>query len=392
MKRWILICIFVLCTVNLHAYNSITNARIENGNLVLVFAKPVPSENIRYFKINSSNSTRYIFDFTNTVIKNSRIVNRLHYKYAKYIRASQYKKHIVRVVIESRTPYSIAHKKTGKRSYKILLPRKTSHGKYARIESPSDLFDSIYIENRNQDTPKSIIKVPKKRYTIVIDAGHGGKDSGALDPSRRYMEKSVVLKIAKRLRVHLKALGFKVYMTRDSNRFVTLGGRTRYANKHHADAFVSIHANAAKRSRRDEAQGIETYFLQVSRSARSRRVAARENSVVLHSKDKISKNVILNLITGPKIVMSNKMAIDVQKGMLKNLKKVFRSTKDNGVRPAPFWVLVGAQMPSILVETGYITHPAEKQRLINPSYQNLIAKGIAEGISNYFSNREREME
>jgi N-acetylmuramoyl-L-alanine amidase len=121
-------------------------------------------------------------------------------------------------------------------------------------------------------------------------------------------------------------------------------------------------------------------------------VAARENSVVLHAKDKISKNVILNLMTGPKIVMSNKLAIDVQRGMLRNLRRKFKGVKDNGVRPAPFWVLVGAQMPSVLVETGYITHPKEKKRIFNPRYQERIAKGIAEGISNYFANREKEME
>jgi N-acetylmuramoyl-L-alanine amidase len=181
-------------------------------------------------------------------------------------------------------------------------------------------------------------------------------------------------------------------MTRNSNRFVKLGVRTRYANRKHADAFVSIHANAVAGARKRTAEGIETYFLQVSRSARSKRVAARENSVVLQAKDRVSKNVLLNLMTGPKIVMSNKMAIDVQKGMLKNLRSKFRSVKDNGVRPAPFWVLVGAQMPAVLVETGYITHPKERKRLFSTTYQEGIAKGIAEGISNYFANREREME
>jgi N-acetylmuramoyl-L-alanine amidase len=181
-------------------------------------------------------------------------------------------------------------------------------------------------------------------------------------------------------------------MTRNSNRFVKLGVRTRYANRKHADAFVSIHANAVAGNRKYTAEGLETYYLQVSRSARSKRVAARENSVVLHAKDKISKNVILNLMTGPKIVMSNKLAIDVQRGMLRNLRRKFKGVKDNGVRPAPFWVLVGAQMPSVLVETGYITHPKEKKRIFNPRYQERIAKGIAEGISNYFANREKEME
>jgi len=235
---------------------------------------------------------------------------------------------------------------------------------------------------------------PKKRYLIVIEPGHGGHDSGAIGGSRRYMEKKAVLQISLRLRRHLKAMGFGVLMTRSSDRFVKLRYRTRYSNRMHGDIFVSIHANAAgSRRRYKTAYGIETYFLQVTRNERAKRVAAMENSVVLNKKDRLSKNVILNaVLTGPKIVLSNKLAIDVQKGMLSNLRRRYSRVKDGGVRPAPFWVLVGAEMPAILIETGYISNPWEKKRLFDPRYQDLMAKGIAEGIARYLRNREREIE
>jgi len=400
----------------LYAANSIQSAKISRGALLLSFAKPIETEKVRHFVLKGDDAIRYVYDFGNTVIYKRSLAERLSYSSVRSFRISQFDRSTVRVVIEVNRPYQSRHHTEGSSGYLITLPP----GGDAKVQSPASLFASLSTpassstqkghtassaSQRSKSKAKSGAKPqatlittpvnrPKKRYTVVVDPGHGGKDSGALGGSRRYMEKSVVLQIAKRVRRHLKALGFRVYMTRSSNRFVKLSGRTHYANRKGADAFVSIHANAVDGRRRYTAEGIETYYLQVSRSERSKRVAARENSVVLQAKDKISKDVLLNLMTGPKIVMSNKMAIDVQRGMLRNLRKQrrFRAVKDNGVRPAPFWVLVGAQMPSVLVETGYITHPAERKRLFDPHYQEAIAKGIAEGISNYFANREKELE
>ncbi len=113
---------------------------------------------------------------------------------------------------------------------------------------------------------------------------------------------------------------------------------------------------------------------------------------MLDKNDFLSNNVILHaVLSGPKIELSHKLAIDVQSRMLYNTKKKYKGVKDNGVKPAPFWVLVGAQMPSVLVEVGYITNPAERKRLFSPAYQDRIAKGIAEGVSNYLALREKEM-
>ncbi len=182
-------------------------------------------------------------------------------------------------------------------------------------------------------------------------------------------------------------------MTRSSDHFVKLKNRTRFANKHKADIFVSIHANAiANKKRFGKVYGIETYFLQTTRSARSKRIAALENSVVLDKSDFLSKDVILNaVLSGPKIELSNKLAIDIQTRILRDVRRKYKGVKDGGVRPAPFWVLVGAQMPSVLVEVGYITNPIERRRIFTADYQNRIAKGIVEGISNYLIIREKEM-
>jgi len=367
-----------------HASHILESASIKNDKVIMKFSNRINRADVHTFVLKDKPTKRYVFDFKNTHLKKKYKNKNIKYSNTKSIRISQFTKDIVRIVIESPRLYGVKYYLVASGYCKITLPK----SRIARKANPSKLFASI----ASALSSKTSFKRPRKKYTIVVDAGHGGKDSGALGGSRRYMEKSVVLAIAKKLRTRLKNLGFRVYMTRSNDRFKTLGYRTRYANKKHADAFVSIHANAVKGKRRRVVHGIETYFLQVSRSARARRVAARENSVVLKKKDRLSQNVILNLMTGPKIVMSNKMAIDVQKNILKNLKKSYNNIKDNGVRPAPFWVLVGAQMPSILVETGYITHPMEKVRLKDSAYQDKIAKGISEGISTYFANREKEME
>ena len=114
---------------------------------------------------------------------------------------------------------------------------------------------------------------------------------------------------------------------------------------------------------------------------------------MLKGTTKLSRNVIIDsVLTGPKIVESNKLAIDVQRRMITNARSMYRGVRDGGVRHAPFWVLVGASRPSILIEVGYISHPLERKRLFNPKYQELLAKGIAEGIDNYLGNRKKEID
>ena len=233
--------------------------------------------------------------------------------------------------------------------------------------------------------------VDRSDSLVVIDAGHGGHDSGATCAGKQ--EKDIVLGITKKLYKEFKSEGYKVYMTRNSDRFLTLGQRTRLADKKDAAVFISIHANAiANKSRFDVVEGVETYYLQKTRDEKSQRIAARENASVLMGQDKLSQDVIIDaVLNGPKIVQSHKLAIDVQQNIMQNLNDDYDDVKDGGVRPAPFYVLVGASRPSILVEVGYITNPKERKRLFTSNYHEEIAEGIVEGVNRYLDNRKREV-
>jgi len=225
---------------------------------------------------------------------------------------------------------------------------------------------------------------------VVIDAGHGGHDSGAYSGGKK--EKDLVLQITKKLYKALKSNGYQVAFTRNTDTFLKLGQRTRIADKKDAKVFISIHANAiANKSRFNQVEGVETYFLQKTRDARSQRIASRENASVLQGTDRLSQQVIVDsVLAGPKVIHSHKLAIDVQNGMMRHLKGKYPDVKNGGAKPGPFYILVGASRPSILIEVGYLTNPKERARLFTSDYQNRIAKGIAEGVGKYLDNREQQ--
>jgi N-acetylmuramoyl-L-alanine amidase len=225
---------------------------------------------------------------------------------------------------------------------------------------------------------------------VVIDAGHGGHDSGAFSGGKK--EKDLVLQITKKLYKELRSEGYRVQLTRNTDRFLKLGQRTRIADHEDAKVFISIHANAiGDKSRFNVVEGVETYFLQKTRDARSQRIATRENVSVLKGTDRLSQDVIVDsVLAGPKIIHSHKLAIDVQNGMMRHLKSKYPDVKNGGAKPGPFYILVGASRPSILVEVGYLTNPKERARLFTSSYQDKIAEGITEGVGRYLDNRKNE--
>jgi N-acetylmuramoyl-L-alanine amidase len=175
-------------------------------------------------------------------------------------------------------------------------------------------------------------------------------------------------------------------MTRSNDKFIRLRNRTSYANKKDADLFISIHANAVGKKIAKKAYGIECYYLDKSRSSRAKKVAAQENSADMSEMDFYGKESFLHTLSSHNIIAANKLAIDLQRGMLSSLRKSYKKIKDGGVRPAPFWVLVGAQMPAVLVEVGFISNPMEAKRLVNSKYQKKIAYGLANGVERYFLN------
>ncbi|ECL9186790.1 N-acetylmuramoyl-L-alanine amidase family protein [Campylobacter coli] len=259
-----------------------------------------------------------------------------------------------------------------------------------------DLDDKSLTLGFSGSTSKSTSKTASKNVLnsnfksdklIVLDAGHGGKDSGALsDKKGSLKEKDIVLSTTLKLGNELKKRGYKVLYTRSSDKFINLRDRTKYANDKRADLFLSIHANAApSASKAKSSEGVETFFLSPARSERSKKAAEKENQGDFEEINYFSKQSILNFLNREKIVASNKLAIDVQKNILTQTRKKYKIV-DGGVREAPFWVLVGAQMPAILIEIGYITHPSEGKRIANKSFQDTLVKGIADGVENYFYN------
>lgn len=226
-----------------------------------------------------------------------------------------------------------------------------------------------------------------KGKVIVLDAGHGGDDPGAINGSLK--EKNIVLSIAQKAGKELQGRGYKVYYTRSKDKFINLRDRTKYANDKAADLFISIHANAApNKTKAATMHGIETFFLSPARSERSKNAAALENKSDIEEMNFFSKQTFLNFLNREKIIASNKLAIDVQREVLARAKSVSSKASDGGVREAPFWVLVGALMPAVLLEVGYITHPSEGELINNSKYQDALAKGLANGIDVYFSNQQ----
>ncbi|EAH6126904.1 N-acetylmuramoyl-L-alanine amidase [Campylobacter jejuni] len=246
-------------------------------------------------------------------------------------------------------------------------------------------------QNVDKKATQSFSKTLSVKYKsgklIVIDAGHGGKDSGALsDKKGSLKEKDIVLSAVLKLGNELKKRGYKVLYTRSLDKFINLRDRTKYANDKRADLFISIHANAAPNAAKAKSsEGVETFFLSPARSERSKKAAEKENQGDFEEINYFSKQSILNFLNREKIVASNKLAIDVQKNILTQTRKKYKIV-DGGVREAPFWVLVGAQMPAILIEIGYITHPNEGKRIANKAFQDLLVKGIADGVESYFYN------
>ena len=215
---------------------------------------------------------------------------------------------------------------------------------------------------------------------VVIDPGHGGKDKGAIGHNGTLYEKDLVLKIAKRLsqRLH-QELKLQTFLTRDTDRFIPLEERTAIANTKNADLFVSIHVNA---SPNPLAEGIETYFLNLASDEESIRVAARENATSNKRIGELQK-ILKDLMLNTKIDESSRLANHVQQNLILCLNEKFGPVKNLGVKQAPFYVLIGAQMPSVLVEASFISNPKESERLMQDDYIEQVVDGIMKGLDSY---------
>ena len=364
-------------------------ANWEDDTLILTFDQDINQQQVKYFTIHDkkNNRYRYVFDISLASFVKTHLLSK---KGIDRITISQFNPKAIRLVLENKEKIDLEYKIEG-HQLKVILPsdnqtvkelfKITSKKVQKKDESKTEeLSDS-------EELPQDLRKYSKsnKQKIIVIDPGHGGKDSGAIG-FKNYYEKHVVLEVAQNVKNILLSRGYKVFMTRDDDTFIELKERTAMANRKNADLFISIHANAVPSQNAESANGIETYFLSPSRNARATRVAEMENQAEISDMSGYGKSTFLKFTTNLTRIASNKLAIDVQKGILENLRQSYKSVSDAGVREGPFWVLVGAQMPAILVEIGFITHPQEAEMLMDKGYDKNMAQGIANGVDRYFIN------
>lgn len=303
----------------------------------------------------------------------------------KAARAGQFDKDTVRVVldIESIEDYKVFPLAD---PFRIIIDV-TGERKDAAPEPPKEVLPVIKAPSRpefRKETKTSLTQqLGLKVKTIVIDPGHGGKDPGAMS-KRGLKEKDITLKIAKLLKEKLSSkLDSKMVLTRETDVFIPLEERTAIANSHDADLFVSIHVNASPRK---AASGLETYTLNISNDEEGRRVAARENATSTRSVSDL-EFILNDLIKTAKTNDSVRLATVVQDRLVARLRTNYRDIKSNGVKGAPFYVLIGTKMPSILVEVSFISNPYEEKRLRDEKYLREIVEGISSGIIEYINGQ-----
>ena len=310
--------------------------------------------------------------------------------FLKGARIGQYKAEVVRVVLDTvnikdykifplSDPARLVIDVRGERPVEISRLEPSVTAVPERVIVPKLEEQPAGAEKKIRSTKKTAIS---KIRRIVVDPGHGGHDPGAIGPNGT-QEKDVVLAIGLKLRdLFREELGVDVVMTRSTDVFIPLEERTAIANKVGADLFLSVHANAAANR---SAAGIETYYLNLAKTDKVAQLAAKENGTTL---DKVSvlQAILFDLMANYKLNDSAHLADEVQKSLHKKIHTRFSDVKNLGVKQGPFYVLVGASMPSILVETAFLSNSAEESRLKDPAYQEMTANGILEGVRSYITS------
>ena len=305
-------------------------------------------------------------------------------------RAGQYTKDTVRVVLdaESIEGYKVFHLHD---PFRIVLDVRRSEKKNAG-DKPKLAVKKRTVRKgvRRAEVSKDSMSLARQLglnvKRIVIDPGHGGKDPGC-NARGGVKEKNIVLSIARILKKKIKEeIGCEVFLTRNRDVFLPLERRTAIANMKKADLFISLHVNA---HRNRKISGLETYFLNMATDERSVMVAARENAT---SQKNISdlQTILNDLMLNTKIAESSRLAHKVQEGMVSWVRRKYTRARDLGVKQAPFYVLIGAQMPSVLVETGFLTNRTERKRLLSKKYQESVAEGICAGIKTYIKSIDQK--
>ncbi len=362
--------VFCLCSISFsQGLSEVIDIKKHTGvdSLKIIAELSAPFE---YTQGRLSNPERLFID-----IKNARISKGLKNDFSssdgfiRGIRLGQYNANTVRIVLDLRE---------GNFKFDITAQK-----------APARLVIDFYsgIKNNYKPIPNvpNTEDIPVKRK-IVIDAGHGGHDPGAVGYSGLY-EKDVVLDIALKVRdiMRKENPSYEVILTRDTDIFIPLHKRAEIANRTNADMFISIHANA---SYNRMAQGIETYILNWTDDEEAMKVAARENAITLKEMKKLRDElsiILASLESESKRDESIKVAGFVQRSMVTGVLPDHSADYNRGVKQALFYVLVGAKMPAVLVEVGFISNPFEEKMLSNETHRLNIANSIISGIRSYFS-------
>ncbi|MBW1957320.1 MAG: N-acetylmuramoyl-L-alanine amidase [Deltaproteobacteria bacterium] len=301
----------------------------------------------------------------------------IHDNLLRDVRAGQYTPHVVRVVVDIKSI----------ETYKIFSLK---HPFRVVLDLSGDSMDTwSAVKSKKKSTATTIRKRTKgvsakqpqrDRPLIVVDPGHGGHDFGSSGYLKKVYEKDIALQIAGRLAKKIrKKLPYEVLMTRNSDSYLTLEERTAIANTKNADLFISIHTNdSGNRS----TYGIETYFLNLATDNSEITVAARENATSTKNISDL-QTILTDIMQNTKIDESSLLASYIQDSLCNYLIRSFPHIKNRGVKKAPFYVLLGARMPAILIEASFISNPRECKRLTSAKYQELLCEGILNGIQKY---------
>ena len=267
---------------------------------------------------------------------------------------------------------------TLRKSRLVIDLERYGHHRVFTLPSPARIVVDIYGERRKGDAAGRLPAELRRVHTVVVDAGHGGRDPGALGV-RGLREKDVNLAIAQALEPRLEARGFEVVLTRESDRTLSLEERTVVAESAGGDVFISIHANA---SRREGVRGIEVYTLDANHERHSLDVAARENGVPPGRLDPLQR-ALAEIRVGEVASHSERLAGLVHAEMMEAAHERDRSLPDLGVKKGPFYVLFMSSMSAVLLETGFVTNQRDAELLRNATYQAQLAERIAVGVDRY---------
>ncbi|MBH1989024.1 MAG: N-acetylmuramoyl-L-alanine amidase [Myxococcaceae bacterium] len=294
-------------------------------------------------------------------------------KQVAQLRIAQHNRDTVRIVSEvSGNP---------KLSLKVKVSRPASKAKRS-LSLPQELSAPEPASSQPESTPF-------KALTIVIDPGHGGDDPGAIG-RKGLREKDITLAVSKRLKLLLERdlPGTQVYLTRETDKTLSLPERTQFANSKKADLFLSVHVNA---SLNRSTQGVETYYLNTTHDRYALRLAARENAMT-ESETSNLEYILADLAMKSSVSDSVKLGNLVQNSLCTNLISRWNDTKNLGLKSALFYVLMGAKMPAILIETAFISNSTDEKRLKQDPYQHALAEGIVKGIQRFTEERVAQIE